>query len=65
MQQKRKIPKYLKKIVFNIGGISNYIQYDFITNYFSILKEHRQPKHTNLFIFKNKFLKLHGFKYNS
>jgi hypothetical protein len=65
MQQKKKIPKYLKRIVFNVEGISNCIQYDFITNYFAILKDYRETTHNNLFIFKNKFLKLHGFKYNS
>lgn len=65
MQQKKRIPKYLKKKIFEITGITNCIQYDFITNYFAILKQHRQLTHTDLFIFKNKYLKLHGFRYNS
>jgi hypothetical protein len=65
MQQKKKTPKYFKKIIFNVDGVTNCIQYDFITNYFSILKDHRKTLNNNLFIFKNKYLKLHGFKYNS
>ncbi len=65
MQQKRKIPKFFKKKIFEVNGVKNTLQYDFITNYFSILKKHSQPSHTNLFILKNKYLKLHGFKYNS
>lgn len=65
MQQKKRIPKFFKKKIFNLPGQTNTIQYDFITNYFIILKKSLNPTHTNMFIFKNKFLKLHGFKYNS
>ena len=65
MQQKRKIPKFFKKKIFHSHGITNSIQYDFITNYFIILKKSCHTTHTNLFIFKNKFLKLHGFRYNA
>jgi hypothetical protein len=65
MQQKKKIPKYLNKKILDIYGVNNSLHYDFITNYFAILKIHKQPTNTNLFIFKNKYLKLHGFKYNS
>lgn len=65
MQQKVKLPKYLKKKNFNIEGITNIIQYDFITNYFIILKSFNKFNHTDFYIFKNKYLKLHGFKYNS
>ena len=65
MQQKKKVPKFLKKKIFNVNGVVNSLQYDFITNYFAILKSFKMPTHTNLFIFKNKYLKLHGFKYSS
>lgn len=65
MQRKVKLPKYLKNKHFTVNGITNVIQYDFITNYFIILKSFSKIDHTNLFIFKNKFIKLHGFKYNS
>ncbi len=65
MQQKKKIPKFFKKKHFNVMGSENCIQYDFITNYFVILKQYKQQTHTDLFLFKNKYLKLHGFKYNS
>jgi hypothetical protein len=65
MQQKKKIPEFLRKKIFEVGGLKNVLQYDFITNYFVILKSYRNSMHTNLFIFKNKYLKLHGFKYNS
>ena len=65
MQQKKNIPKFIKKKIFNVVGIKNSIQYDFITNYFVILKNLNYKTHNNIFIFKNKYLKLHGFKYNS
>lgn len=65
MLQKKYIPKFYKKKIFDIQGNTNVIQYDFITNYFIILKKFTHPKHTDLFIFKNKLLKLHGFKYRS
>jgi hypothetical protein len=65
MQQKKKIPTFFKKKIFEITGAHNCLQYDFITNYFTLIKNFRSEKHTNLFVFKNKYLKLHGFKYNS
>ncbi len=65
MQQKKNIPTFFKKKIFNLQGSSNCIQYDFLKNYFIVLKQYSNENHTNLFIFKNKFLKLHGFKYNS
>ena len=65
MQQKKKTPKFLKKKIFEAKGLLNTLQYDFITNYFAILKFYKSNTHTNLFIFKNKYLKLHGFKYKS
>lgn len=65
MQQKKKIPTFFKKKIFNSDSRINTIQYDFITNYFIILKKSTHNTHTNLFIFKNKFLKLHGFRYNA
>lgn len=65
MQQKRNIPKFLKKKQLNFNGIENCIQYDFLTNYFCIIKQFNQNTFNNDFIFKNKYLKLHGFKYNS
>jgi hypothetical protein len=65
MQQKKKTPKFLKKKFFEAKGLLNTLQYDFITNYFAILKFYKSNTHTNLFIFKNKYLKLHGFKYKS
>ena len=65
MQRKIKLPKYLKKKNFNIEGITNSIQFDFITNYFIVLKSFFQFNHTNCCIIKNKYIKLHGFKYKS
>ena len=65
MDQKKRIPQYFKKKIFSIKGVTNTIQYDFITGYFIVLKKFIKPVHNNSFIFKNKFLKLHGFKYNS
>lgn len=65
MQQKKKVPTFFKKKIFQITGSYNSIQYDFITNYFTLIKKFRNETQTDLFIFKNKYLKLHGFKYNS
>lgn len=65
MQRKVKLPKYLKTKNFVVNGVTNTIQYDFITNYFIVLKSFNKFEHNDCFIFKNKFLKLHGFKYNS
>lgn len=65
MQQKKKTPKFLKKKIFEAKGLLNSLQYDFITNYFAVLKSYGSSNHSNLFIFKNKYLKLHGFKYKS
>ena len=65
MQQKKKTPKFLKKKIFEAKGLLNSLQYDFITNYFTVFKFYQSINHTNLFIVKNKYLKLHGFKYKS
>jgi len=65
MQQKKKIPKFFTKQIIENNGVTNGIQYDFITNYFIIVKKLRNEEHTNTFIFKNKFLKLHGFRYKA
>lgn len=65
MQQKRKIPKFLQKKQLEFSGVENCIQYDFLTNYFCIIKQYNEEIFTNDFVYKNKYLKLHGFKYKS
>ena len=63
MQKKKKIPNFIKKKEFKNLNIKNNIQYDFITNYYIILKNKINTNDNASFIFKNKFLKLHDFRY--
>ena len=63
MQKKKKIPNFIKKKEFKNLKIKNNIQYDFISNYYIILKNKINVTDTSNFIFKNKFLKLHDFRY--
>ena len=63
MQKKKKIPNFIKKKEFKNLNIKNNIQYDFITNYYIILKNKINTNDNANFIFKNKFLKLHDFRY--
>ena len=65
MQQKKNLPNFIKKKKFIIKNIKNNIQYDFITNYYLILKNQKNYSNNANFIFKNKFLKLHDFRYKA
>lgn len=65
MQQKRNFPKFLKKKIFWNSQIKNNIQYDFITNYFVILKNVNFISNNQEIIFKNRLLKLQGFRYKA
>ena len=65
MQQKRNFPKFLKKKTFWNNQIKNNIQYDFITNYFVILKNVNFISNNQEIIFKNRLLKLQGFRYKA
>lgn len=65
MSIKKKIPKYFLKQTYKIQGLKNIIQYDFITNYFCILKEKNNYIKINNFIFSNKLLKLHNLRYKA
>lgn len=65
MQQKKKIPKFVKKKIYWNNKLKNNIHYDYITNYFVILKNSIVKAFTQDIIFKNKLLKLHDFRYKS
>ena len=65
MQKKKNLPNFIKKKEFKIKNIKNNIQYDFITNYYVILKNTLNTSNSANFIFKNKFLKLHDFRYKA
>jgi hypothetical protein len=65
MQQKRKIPKFVKKKVYWNNKLKNSIHYDYITNYFVVLKTPVIKTFTQDVIFRNKLLKLHDFRYKS
>jgi hypothetical protein len=65
MQQKKNFPKFLKKKSYWNESTNNNIQYDFLTNYFIILKKYNFTLNNQSIIFKNKFLKLNNFRYKS
>jgi len=65
MSIKKKIPKFFTKQTYKIKNLKNIIQYDYITNYFCILKEKKNYITLNDYIFSNKLLKLHNFRYKA
>ena len=65
MLVKKKIPKFFSKQIYKIENFKNIIQYDYITNYFCILKEKKTYTNINDYIFSNKLLKLHNFRYKA
>jgi len=65
MEKKKKIPNFVKKKTFFIDNIQNNIQYDFLTNYYVVLKTLQNYSNESNFIMKNKFLKLHDFRYKA
>lgn len=66
MMKKKKIPCFIKKKNFINQYSKNNVQFDFLTNYFVILKEFNHLiLHPQDFIFKNKYLKLHLFRYKA
>lgn len=65
MQQKKNFPKFLKKKTFWNNQIKSNIQYDFITNYFVILKNVNFVSNNQQIIVKNKLLKLNGYRYKA
>jgi len=64
MQKKKNLPHFIKKKQFKKINLKNNIQYDFLTNYYVILKHNNNITNSN-FIFKNLFLKLHDFRYKA
>lgn len=65
MEFKKKIPKFFSKQIYTSNGILNKIHYDFLTNYFCILKKNKLLTTTHDVIYNNKLLKLHDFRYKS
>ena len=65
MQQKKNFPKFLKKKTYWNDSVDNSIQYDFLTNYFIILKKYNFITTSKSIIFKNRVLKLNNFRYKS
>jgi hypothetical protein len=65
MSKKKKIPNFFSKNNINIKNVTNNIQLDYITNYFIILKKKDLFINIDNFILKNKFLKLHNFRYKA
>jgi hypothetical protein len=59
------MPKFFLKNIVNLKSITNNIQLDYYTNYFVILKNNKAFINTDDFILKNKYLKLHKFRYKS
>jgi len=65
MEQKKNLPKFIKKKLFRLYKSLSALHYDYITNCFIMLKNIQQPIHNNLYFINNKLLKLHDFKYKS
>lgn len=65
MSIKKKTPKFFIKQTYKIKNLKNIIQYDYITNYFCILREKKNYITLNDYIFSNKLLKLHNFRYKA
>ena len=65
MNRKKKIPKFFKKQTVINKQVDNCIQYDFITNYFFIVKNKHNSICNESVIFDNKLLKLHDFRYKA
>ncbi len=65
MKVKKKIPKYFFKQSIMFKGVFNNIHFDFLTNYFSILKVNKNKNTINSFIYNNKLIKLNNFRYKS
>jgi len=66
MKQKKKLPKILKKKTLYNYDYSQYIYFDFLTNYFFFfsIKHHYSNSYLDYFN-RNKFLKLHDFRYRA
>jgi hypothetical protein len=65
MEIKKKTPKFFSKQIFIFKKIKNSIQYDFITNYFCIIKNCEKYEKINEYLFNNKMLKMNNFRYKS
>lgn len=65
MEQKKNLPKFIKKKLFRLYKSLSAMHYDYISNSFILLKDIKHPIHNNLYFTNNKLLKLHNFKYNS
>ena len=65
MKQKKKIPSFFSKQVYSSGSVLNIVQFDYITNYFCILKHSGNVTMLNKVILTNRLLKLHDFRYKS
>jgi hypothetical protein len=65
MQQKKQIPPFFSKQVYSNSQVHNTIQFDYLTNYFCILKNTLRLTVLNKAIYSNKFIKLQDFRYKS
>ena len=65
MKQKKNIPNFFSKQVYTNNKVLNNIQFDYITNYFCVLKKNSSITLLNKIINNNKLLKLHNFRYKS
>ena len=65
MQKKKNIPNVFAKQVLQNKNKLHYIQFDFITNYFSILKKNIYTLCETEALKQNKLIKLHDFRYKA
>lgn len=65
MELKRKTPKFFSYQLFNFNKTNSAIQYDFVTNYFCVIKNCISFEAINEYILNNKLLKMHNFRFKS
>ena len=65
METKKKTPKFFSRQSLSFKNVNNAIQYDFITNYFCVVKSSKVYEKTNDYVFNNKMLKMHKFRFKS
>jgi len=65
MKQKKKIPSFFSKQIYSANNVLNMIQFDYVTNYFCVLKPNTNTTILNKVISTNRLLKLHDFRYKS
>jgi hypothetical protein len=65
MQKKKRLPSFFTKQIYWNTNIMNSIQYDFLTNYFCVIKNDVTTGTLHQNIKTNKLMRLNDFRYKS